>query len=169
MQCLHWLWLTRHWQLSSPSPVSTTGLWGQQSPSRRNPRGTNRPTFNPITSMDPRSVNEPQQPAGVDVGVLYLGRKQCKSSLTVVDANVPGHIAVWNQKAMQEAASLCFLLLLSHIFLCNMPVLGGTDTALCSLAPTPSHIHLNAERGEWVGAPEQCCSPRKVLLQESCL
>lgn len=52
--------------------------------------------FSHITSMDLRSVNEPQQPEGVDVGSIYLGRKKCKNYFInrMVGANLQGHIAV---------------------------------------------------------------------------
>lgn len=59
-------------------------------------------------------------------------------------------------------------LLHSHILLRSIPELGDADTALCLvLALRPSHIHLNAQRGEQVIAPKQCFSPKKVPLQES--
>lgn len=122
--------------------------------------------FNHITSMGPRSVNEPWQPAGVDAGILYLGRNKCNILFdnSVTSANVQHHIVMWNKKAMQEAASVCFLLLLSHILLHNMPVWGGADTTLCLLVVRrPSHIHLNTERGELAGVPVRCCPLRKVL------
>lgn len=60
------------------------------------------------------------------------------------------------------------LLLLFHILLHKMPVLRDVSTDLfLVLALRLSHIHLNAQWSEQVGALMPWCSPRKVPLQES--